>query len=790
MSKIQFADVRKRLQCLSRLNSASSKGNTFSEGARLIINTNRATDIKRFIESAGRGNQEVSFEVIMELFDALIECGSVSDINKMGQYIIEYVQPKTRDAKRTESLIRRRLTRLQNKLKPPSTVVSKIQNIDDKDKAIKHVYESMIEKAIIYQNCDRMLENYNRISRRFNLEAVINENTKANGVKDTVIELCNRIDTYSMPNAVKFNTVIETALYGFESNSISYKKSDILETAIDYFAFKEDGLKSCKEILEATLFYDKNDDMSNIDILTEDEPEENDSDTSSVDAMIRSRIVKGPEAPIITTESTEFSEIFEKFKKEELAKEGSKPESKLRQLVTKLYARNVDSIVEQTPNLLTWIRSFFIIGSCAVPIIGPVLMIIGFIADRFISLHMDKKEVKKMIDCFDKEIKTSQKKLSTITNNEDKSRLEEYIKSLENAREKIYIYYNDLLSDLDIESEYDSIDLPDNTGDDFDDFDFDNFDISINEIANTINSFIEDGNIVDDALMYNLPSKISNDDICNISNMVAKFPEIFYKDSFKEGVENELAYIRKHRDSMSIIDRSVRITAMESALNILENTDPEEFNKSLTIFKAANQFNAIYETYSAINMIETASVELVNRSFLEASFINTLKLASMKLRNALQKMKDKDRQVSKSIDVSMNNISKSAERALTTDNRESIIKGSILPSASKIIKLALANAGLIALQQPVAAVIMTLGYLGCSAKFKTKERQMLIDEIEIELKMCDKYIDIAEQKNDMKALKQLLMTKRDLERQLQRIKYKMRVDLGKKYYDPKHVGDE
>ena len=57
---------------------------------------------------------------------------------------------------------------------------------------------------------------------------------------------------------------------------------------------------------------------------------------------------------------------------------------------------------------------------------------------------------------------------------------------------------------------------------------------------------------------------------------------------------------------------------------------------------------------------------------------------------------------------------------------------------------------------------------------------MLIDEIEIESKMCQKYIDIAEQKNDMKALKQLLMIQRDLERQHQRIKYKMKMDFCEK----------
>ena len=37
----------------------------------------------------------------------------------------------------------------------------------------------------------------------------------------------------------------------------------------------------------------------------------------------------------------------------------------------------------------------------------------------------------------------------------------------------------------------------------------------------------------------------------------------------------------------------------------------------------------------------------------------------------------------------------------------------------------------------------------------------------------------------MVALRQLLTTKKELQRQLQRIKYKMKVDFGQKYYDAK-----
>ena len=170
---------------------------------------------------------------------------------------------------------------------------------------------------------------------------------------------------------------------------------------------------------------------------------------------------------------------------------------------------------------------------------------------------------------------------------------------------------------------------------------------------------------------------------------------------------------------------------------------------------------------------------------LEAFNFNALNVAGLKLRNSLTKMSDKERAVSKSLDVGMNNFKKGIERALTNDNREAIIKGSILPSFSKIVKLAIVNAGLVALGQPVVAVIGTIAYFAMSSKFKAKERQMVVDELEIELDMCERYINIAESKNDMVALRQLLTTKKELQRQLQRIKYKMKVDFGQKYYDAK-----
>ena len=134
------------------------------------------------------------------------------------------------------------------------------------------------------------------------------------------------------------------------------------------------------------------------------------------------------------------------------------------------------------------------------------------------------------------------------------------------------------------------------------------------------------------------------------------------------------------------------------------------------------------------------------------------------------KLKQKDKELSNKVDATMGSVSNAAERALRSENREAVIKGQLLPSASKCIKLAITT-GAAWLVSPAIAVIGVLGYVAASKKMQKKERQLILDDIEIELEMCEKYLRIAEDKNDMKAVRNIMQTKRALQRQQQRLKY-------------------
>lgn len=787
MRTVTITDLTKRIRSLQSVNESSTE--SYEQNARSIAENGTVNDIKRCIESGVRSNQNVSINTYLELFDALVEKGNVSSINKYGRFIATEAVSKVRDAKQTQVLLNRRLGRIKSKISKkinnsidelqdahtnnlnnsgssipqskapvaePMTAAEHIQQ--DKDNAVVESYKQMIETANVNVVCDRIIENYDKISKRFNLELLFNENTRKNGVYDTVVELCNFIDTYDMPTYVKFNTVIETAWYGFERNAVQYMKSDILEAAIDFFAFKEDGLKECKSILETTVLYDKSD-SEDLDVITEKEPEDDEKSSSGFEEVAK---YYNNIAPKFFSESTEdFDKIFSDFKKNDLK---DHPEKKLKALATKLYSLKPSEIIEGTPKLFTWIRSFFIIGSGAIPVIGPILMIVSYACDKIISIHMEKKELEQMDKAFINEIKATKSKIETTNDREKKDRLEKYLKEIEDAQKKIEEKYYASLSDKELDKVYDDKYSSNNNFDD----DFFNLGDMMESVASYAESISESYQIINKESMFNLPSMLDDTMIELVSEAVAMYPDELYFEQFTSGISHCIREEKKQRIIDGGMDHFIRINALENAFIAAKTIKIHEDPK--TIDELAIYLNKLDEATKAISIL----ISNESNKLLEASFSNTVKVAQMKLRNLMQKMSDKDRKISKDIDVTMNNLSKSAERALTNDNRESIIKGSIIPSASKCIKLAITT-GLAWLVNPAIAVIGLLAYIGTSMKFKSKERQMIVDELEIELKVCDKYLDLAESRNDMKAYKELLTIQRDLERQLQRVKYKMAI---------------
>lgn len=156
--------------------------------------------------------------------------------------------------------------------------------------------------------------------------------------------------------------------------------------------------------------------------------------------------------------------------------------------------------------------------------------------------------------------------------------------------------------------------------------------------------------------------------------------------------------------------------------------------------------------------------------------LNSIMLYLEGLKAKMKDMSTKEKEVSRNLDNNFNRLVKSMKSALISDRREAIIKGSVIPSFSRCVKICIGLAGLgLATRNPMVPLITAIGGFAVSKNLTKKERILLLDEIETELDVVEKEISIAESKNQMKKYRALLKYKKDLQRQYQRIKYNVRV---------------
>ena len=325
MKKIGIVDVRTRLRNIPEGDVNYNRSAVYREQADKAIASGFPSRIIFCIESGiGDTSGSMSEDTMMDLFDALGEVGTESQIRKYGALIMNEYVSKTRDASETLKYMKQKLGRAKSK------ITTKIQNnFDDlwdatnstigsakdnfkkntepyknaianaktrakqagkklapkKEEAVIATYEAMVEQATKIVSVDRILENYNKLSKRFNIDRIIQENTVCNDVADTCIEVCNLVDTYDMPVKARYNTALETVWYGLHKNGFTFNESEVVTTISDFYMASGGNSFACKSILEASMVFDKGDYMGDIDVITEEEPE----DDHPVDESFASR---------------------------------------------------------------------------------------------------------------------------------------------------------------------------------------------------------------------------------------------------------------------------------------------------------------------------------------------------------------------------------------------------------------------------------------------------------------------------------------------------------------------
>lgn len=170
------------------------------------------------------------------------------------------------------------------------------------------------------------------------------------------------------------------------------------------------------------------------------------------------------------------------------------------------------------------------------------------------------------------------------------------------------------------------------------------------------------------------------------------------------------------------------------------------------------------------NMI-SEKTSLIDES---GELINSVKLVKEKLKQTAKKLSTKEKALCSQMDDKFDIFVRDLQRAMSTEKRERVIKGKIGPSLSGIIKMAVVG-GISALINPAITVIGLLGGYAISKKATIREKQYILDELAIQLKIVERKINQAEIKGDDKALEELYRLQSRLEKEQKRIKYNIKL---------------
>lgn len=773
----------------------------------------------RFLSS----NELDALDKVLEVFSIISTNDNISNIKNAANIIEGKIIPKLRDAKATRHLNNYKLGKLKiqntkvlnhtkdntnanqraranggsvgNSLHPHrkykrdiyGNIIGKKKNSsssnnetdDNISSEIEECVNRFIHKSWINDQCDRVITNHNKLIKRFDLETKVRKcPLSESALEDCIVDICCLIESYDIPFELKYNVALENILFLMNKNCISISDKFILETVTDYFLLKEDitddQLNGMGYIIENSKFF-SDEDLQCVSYVNHDD--------------------------IIVEEVNEFGVILNEGKNSDLKikkalhdfmKSHKKTVDGFKNCLSRIFVNSPENIINNCPDIFKPLRLLISIGTIS---INPILGIITILTGSFLKMHVSRKQMAKVVSEYTKERDKYKKKMQEAKDDKTKDKYEKLYKKFKEDTKKLETYERDLYTDKENDKRDEEKWAKEAENDSSFDFDFNFDEMAYIKEVEQLGVLAESINFKKSEIMNTIKnniSKISIEDIYNLTESVKLCNNIFDCPVYVSILEQEL---NRTRMGTGIAKYQRIDTIKESIYDINKMKYDNLLEAAVYIDDDYCPISLIKDNLKCQQEVLEDTLELITRhkntTLLESksglSFTSKLKIASENLRRTGQSLKNKDKQLSMKLDSELNRTAKAAQAAMVSDSREKIIRGSLIPSASKCIHLALAAGGTFLLN-PALAVIGVLGYIGMSKKLTEKERKLVIDDIDIEIDMCERYLRQAEDKNDLVAVRDILKIKRDLERQRHRLLYNAdTVFRGKKYDKPSSI---
>lgn len=804
---LSYSDIRTRQRNLINFDQNSNANRKIQSLYENLNNKYSYNNAKIVLENwRGLDDNEIrSFDKVLELFNTICDNDSISNILNASNIIEGKIIPKVRDAKATRHLNNYKLGKLKimntkamnhnkdnanavksaiankgsvgnslhpnrkykydiygNKVGEKKNTKQDEKEEEKKEKTVEECYDKFLEVSCINDQCDRVLSNYSKLTRRFDLDSKVRSLPMDNEeISNCIYEMCEMIDGYDIPFGVKYNIALEEVLYLMNKNCIKIDNSIITESVTDYFLLSRDctdeSLHDMRYIIENNHFFNEKD-LEPISYVYKSEDENIISCTEdAIDGILEDAKKK-----------SNIKDLMHEFKTSK-----NKNITTLRKCITRIFVNSPENIIKEIPDIFSFLR---ITGGIMLFGINPIIGVVNMITQYFLKMSIRRNEMERVISEYKKHRDKYKSKLDKNISDKAKSKYKEMVKKLDDDIAKLEEYQDTLYTEKENEKRSEEK----YANDDNNDFDFDfNFDevAMIDTMSKLVESMDWNHNDIMKTIRTNIKD-LTSDEIYDITESAILCSNVFDLLEFSNILKEEL-------DRNRSLSGLLKYQKIDSIHECLDKIDKVKYDNVLNEQEENINIFDIYNKSKYYKEITDDTLELVTRknlSFNEGSGLSIsskLKVAKEKLKSLGTKLKDKDKTLSDKIDSSMGHVEQSAKRALTNNNREAVIKGQLLPSASKCIKAAIVT-GAAWLVNPALAVIGVVGSVAASKKLQRKERQLILDDIEIEIDMCERYLKLAEEKNDMKAIRNISQTKRSLQRQQQRLKYNMAVEFNEK----------
>ena len=429
-----------------------------------------------------------------------------------------------------------------------------------------------------------------------------------------------------------------------------------------------------------------------------------------------------------------------------------------------MYTEGPDQICGELPNIFRILVDIAIIGGAFA--ISPILGIVSGMVMWFIALKANREQTEKYIKQFKKEKEKAEKRGSKLSG-AAKERNDSYIAELTKSIGKLEDYQDSLHTEEENDErkgygkeDESSSDSGDSDG--LDDFNLDDDDFKI------------------EGCIMNI--KLINNAISILENFKAKdFYEYMASDQCDIRI---LPYIVKEGCSSGLLNKRKVANVLEDV--VIDNK--HNFKRWNTAKAGLRALDECVETNNNLYHRAAKAIEF-EEIIHEMSIGNTLTMLIDKVKKTAGNLSDKEKVASRTLDTSLENFRTAIQNSLKQDNKEAVIRGDILPPASRIIKLALVS-GFTFLINPCLTVIYLLGVFALSKGLRARERQIVLDEIDTELKVCKEYTEHAREKRDMEAYRNCLQIEKKLLRQRDKLNYQMKIayrqDTQEKFSDSEY----